>query len=73
MYMDLGNPCRKENECLASREMECKNGQILCYLSYPYPLQCDFVALASKDEIYFFTPGVWTGLIIALINGRRQK
>ena len=46
MYMELGNPCRKENGCLRVKgDLSAKVVIILCD---PYPLQCDFAALHIK-------------------------
>ena len=46
MYMELENPCRKENGCLRVKgDLSAKVVIILCD---PYPLQCDFAALLIK-------------------------
>lgn len=46
MYMELENPCRKENGCLRVKgDLSVKVVIILCD---PYPLQCDFEALLIK-------------------------
>lgn len=54
MYMELGNPCRKENGYLRVKgDLSAKVVIILCD---PYPLQCDFAALSSKDKNLFLYP-----------------